>query len=161
MQYAPGVTDLRAIVTTLRRRGYRLTPQRQLILEEVLRAEGHIAPQELARRVQRRMPAVNASTIYRTLAVLEELGVVRHAHSERGAEYHRAQEGDHIHLTCAGCGAEDDLSLEEAGALRRMIHQHRGFQPDFTHFAISGLCVRCAGRGPGRPSRGAATVSRR
>jgi Fur family transcriptional regulator, ferric uptake regulator len=138
------VGEIQEIVTALRERGHRLTPQRQLILEEVLAAKGHIAPQEVARRVQRRMPAVNASTIYRTLTVLEDLGVVRHAHSERGAEYHRAEEGEHVHLTCARCGGEDDLSIEEAGSLKRQIQRHRGFQPDFTHFAISGLCARCA-----------------
>jgi len=90
------------------------------------------------------MPAVNASTVYRTLATLEDLGVVQHAHRESGAEYHRAGEGDHVHLTCSRCGAEDDLSMAEAGSLRDLIRRHRGFDPDLTHFAISGLCARCS-----------------
>jgi Fur family ferric uptake transcriptional regulator len=131
------------VVALLRRRGFRITPQREAILHEVMLAEGHMAPQDVTRRVQRKLPAVNASTVYRTLALLEELGVIRHAHLESGAEYHRAGEGDHIHLTCSRCGAEDDLSLEEAESLKRLLQRHRGFMPDLTHFAISGLCRDC------------------
>lgn len=136
--------DVDATIALLRERGYRITPQREAIVADVLKAEGHITPQAVARRVQRRMPAVNASTVYRTLALLEEVGVVSHSHLEGGAEYHRAGEGDHVHLTCARCGAEDDLSLEEAEELRRVVRRHRGFVPDLTHFAISGLCETCA-----------------
>lgn len=140
------MADVPSILATLRARGYRLTPQRQAILEEILGTHGHISPQDVARRVRSRMPAVNASTIYRTLTVLEDLGVVQHAHSDRGAEYHRVGEGDHVHLTCSNCGAEDDFSLEEADALRRLIRRHRGFDPDLRHYAISGLCAKCQRR---------------
>jgi Fur family ferric uptake transcriptional regulator len=132
------------VVATLRGRGHRLTPQREAIIREVMRASGHITPQDIARKVQRRMPAVNASTVYRTLSTLEAIGVVKHSHLESGAGYHRAGEGDHVHLTCSRCGTEDDLSMEEAGSLRDLIRRHRGFVPDLTHFAISGLCARCA-----------------
>ena len=89
------------------------------------------------------MPGVNASTIYRTLSLLEEVGVLAHAHLEGGAEYHRAEEAGHVHLTCSNCGAEDDLSIEEAEALSHVIERHHGFVPDLTHFAISGLCADC------------------
>jgi Fur family transcriptional regulator, ferric uptake regulator len=137
------------IVRRLRREGRRLTPQREAILSDVMRAEGHITPQTVARRVQRRMPAVNVSTVYRTLAMLEELGVVQHSHLEQGAEYHRTGEGEHVHLTCSRCGAEDDLSLREAGSLKAVIRRHRGFLPDLRHFAISGLCASCQKAVPG------------
>jgi len=144
------------VIGTLRERGYRITPQREAIVAEVMRAEGHITPQAVARRVQRRMPAVNPSTVYRTLDLLEEVGVVQHSHLERGAEYHRAGEGDHVHLTCSRCGAEDDLSMVEAESLRGVIERHRGFLPDLTHFAISGLCAACrrAQGVPGQQPRG-------
>lgn len=132
-----------AIIAALRERGLRMTPQRRAIVAEVMRTKGHISPTSLARKVQGDMPGVNASTIYRTLTLLEELGVLAHAHLEGGAEYHRAEEAGHVHLTCSNCGAEDDLSIEEAGALVRLIEQHHGFQPDLTHFAIGGLCAAC------------------
>lgn len=135
-----GTTD---VIEVLRGRGLRMTPQRRAIVAETMRTQGHISPTELARTVQGEMPGVNASTIYRTLALLEEIGVLAHAHLEGGAEYHRTEEAGHVHLTCSNCGAEDDLSIEEADALVRLIERHRGFQPDLTHFAISGLCADC------------------
>lgn len=130
-------------VRLLRARGLRMTPQRQAIVAEVMRTQGHISPQAISRRVQERMPGVNASTVYRTLALLEDVGLLSHAHLETGAEYHRAGESQHVHLTCSRCGAEDDLSMEEARSLHRLIAEHKGFSADLTHFAISGLCARC------------------
>jgi Fur family ferric uptake transcriptional regulator len=135
--------DAADVLEDLRTRGLKLTPQRQAIVLEVMRAQGHISPPAIARRVRTRMPGVNPSTVYRTLAMLEEKGVLSHAHLEGGAEYHLAGEGGHVHLTCSNCGAEDDLSLEEAQSLGRLVSKHHGFRPDLTHFAISGLCANC------------------
>src|SRR5438067_5184947 len=127
----------------LKRKGLRMTPQRQAIVAEVMRAEGHISAPAIAQRVQTRMPGVTPSTIYRTLDMLEGVGIISHSHLERGAGYHHAGDSGHVHLTCSRCGAEDDLSLDEAESLERLIVKHRGFRPDLTHFAISGLCRSC------------------
>jgi len=145
MLQSPAVSDRRSgdAIEVLRDRGLRMTPQRRAIVAEIMRTRGHISPTALARKVQREMPGVNASTVYRTLALLEEIGILSHAHLEGGAEYHRAEEAGHVHLTCSNCGAEDDLSLEEAEALSHLIERHREFLPDLTHFAISGLCAEC------------------
>jgi Fur family ferric uptake transcriptional regulator len=137
-----------AILELLRSRGLRMTPQRRAIVAEVMAAKGHISPAVVARRVQERVPGVNASTIYRTLDVLEGLGVVSHAHLESGPEYHRSSDGHHVHLSCSRCGSQDSLSLKEAERLKQLIVRHHDFNPDLTHFAISGLCASCQGRGP-------------
>lgn len=137
---APTTTD---VIGTLRERGLRMTPQRRAIVAEILRTQGHISPTALARKVQGEMPGVNASTIYRTLTLLEEVGILAHAHLESGAEYHRTEEAGHIHLTCSGCGAEDDLSTRETRELEALIVRRHDFSPDLTHFAISGLCGGC------------------
>ena len=139
--HAPGPVDL---LEQLRSRGLRMTPQRRAIVAEVMRARGHISPTAIARKVQRDMPGVNASTVYRTLTLLEDVGVLQHSHVETGAEYHRADEAHHVHLTCRNCGRDDELSLDEADELRKLIHRHRGFEADLTHFAITGLCRDCA-----------------
>jgi Fur family ferric uptake transcriptional regulator len=140
-----GTAELNAsqIADVLRERGLRMTPQRHAIVAEILRSRGHISPADLARRVQAQMPGVNASTVYRTLDMLEEAGILSHAHLERGPEYHRAGEDEHVHLVCSNCGTEDALSLQEARSLERLIGRHRGFRPDLTHFAISGRCAEC------------------
>ena len=160
---AKGATNREDPVELLRGLGLRMTPQRRAIVAEIMASNGHISPPAVARRVRERVPGVNPSTVYRTLAVLEEAGVISHAHLESGAEYHHRAESQHVHLTCSRCGGEDSLSLKEAGRLRDVIARHHGFRPDLTHFAISGLCARCQaarareaspGRQPGRrPAR--------
>jgi Fur family transcriptional regulator, ferric uptake regulator len=121
-----------------------MTPQRRAIVSEVMRTPGHISPTAVARKVQGEMPGVNASTVYRTLTLLEEVGVLQHSHLESGAEYHRSDEAEHVHLTCGNCGRDDALSLKEADALQELIRRHHGFVADLTHFAITGLCKDCA-----------------
>jgi Fur family ferric uptake transcriptional regulator len=136
--------DYADVLDLLRRRGLRMTPQRRAIVSEVMRTKGHIAPAAIARTIEGEMPGVNPSTVYRTIALLEEVGVLQHSHLESGAEYHKADEAQHVHLTCHRCGRDDALSLEEATKLGRLIHQHHGFVADLTHFAITGLCKGCA-----------------
>jgi Fur family transcriptional regulator, ferric uptake regulator len=133
-----------AVLAELKRRGLRMTPQRRAIVAEVMSTEGHINAVDIAKRVKERVPGVNASTVYRTLDTLETIGVLSHAHLEDGAEYHRVEEGLHVHLICADCGAEDALSVDEADSLREAVAHHNGFRPDLTHFAISGRCAACA-----------------
>jgi Fur family ferric uptake transcriptional regulator len=142
----PSAVD--AALELLQAKGLRMTPQRRAIVAEVMASEGHISPPAIARRVRERVPGVNPSTVYRTLGLLEGLGIVSHAHLEAGPEYHRSAESGHVHLTCSRCGSEDSLSLEEADRLKELIARHHGFTPDLTHFAISCLCSAC--RGPDR-----------
>jgi len=136
--------DYTDVMERLRARGLRMTPQRRAIVSEVMRTPGHISPAAVARKVQGDMPGVNASTVYRTLTLLEEVGVLSHSHLETGAEYHRAEEAEHVHLTCGRCGRDDSLSLAEARRLQSLIRAHHGFEADLTHFAITGLCADCA-----------------
>ncbi len=142
MRHAPSAPV--DIMELLRSKGLRMTPQRRAIVVEVMRTPGHISPTAIARRVQGDMPGVNASTVYRTLTLLEEVGVLQHSHLESGAEYHRSEEAEHLHLTCSRCGKDDALSLKEAAALLRLIRRHHGFEADLAHFAITGFCRECA-----------------
>jgi Fur family ferric uptake transcriptional regulator len=135
------------VLDLLRSRGLRMTPQRRAIVSEVMRTQGHIAPAAIARTIEGEMPGVNPSTVYRTLALLEEVGVLQHSHLESGAEYHKADEAHHVHLTCHRCGRDDELSIAEAQRLGQLIHRHHGFEADLTHFAITGLCKDCAATG--------------
>jgi Fur family transcriptional regulator, ferric uptake regulator len=88
----------------LRARGYRLTPQRQLVLEAVATL-GHATPDEIATTVRETARGVNISTVYRTLELLEDLGLVTHTHLGHGPPtYHAATDDDHVHLVCRVCG---------------------------------------------------------
>jgi Fur family ferric uptake transcriptional regulator len=131
----------------LRARGYRLTPQRQLVLEAVDRLE-HSTPDDILAEVRRTARSVNISTVYRTLELLEELGLVSHAHLGHGAPtYHLADRHHHMHLVCRDCAGviEADLSLAES--FRQRLREECGFETDMKHFAIFGRCRTCAGEG--------------
>lgn len=142
MAVAP--VEYKDVLDLLRSRGLRMTPQRRAIVSQVMRTKGHIAPAAIARTIEEQMPGVNPSTVYRTLSLLEDVGVLQHSHVESGAEYHKVEEAQHVHLTCHRCGRDDALSITEAERLGQLIHRHHGFEADLTHFAITGLCADCA-----------------
>jgi Fur family transcriptional regulator, ferric uptake regulator len=144
-----GTETVEGVLDLLRDRGFRMTPQRRAIVAEIMQVSGHINPMEVSRRVTERVPGVNASTVYRTLGLLEDVGVLSHSHLETGPEYHRRSEGGHVHLICSNCGSADSLTLDEARELRGMLTSRHDFEPDLTHFAISGLCGACRARAAG------------
>lgn len=127
----------------LRGSGYRLTPQRQLILRAV-EDLGHATVDEVLARVRTQASAVNASTVYRTLEVLEELGLVRHTHlSDRAPTYHSAREPEHFHLVCRNCQRVRSVEPDVATALVQSLRRDHGFDVDVGHLAIFGHCTAC------------------
>lgn len=127
----------------LRSAGFRITPQRQLILQavETLR---HGTPEEILAEVQRTATGVNLSTVYRTLEVLEEVGLVTHAHIGHGAPtYHAIEEEIHIHLVCDRCKRVDSVHSEIAESFVQTLQRDRGFATDLAHMTLHGLCQRC------------------
>jgi Fur family ferric uptake transcriptional regulator len=138
----------------LRARGYRVTPQRQLVLEAVT-ALRHATPEEICAEVQRTARGVNISTIYRTLELLEQLELVKHTHlGHKPPTYHLAAEAEHVHLVCRGCGEVTDVIPSVADALVATLDDDYGFESDVPHLTVYGLCRDCRG-GPGpRPVHG-------
>ncbi|NYI44072.1 Fur family ferric uptake transcriptional regulator [Nocardioides aromaticivorans] len=128
----------------LRERGYRLTPQRELILGAVDEL-GHATPDEVLAKVQETASTVNASTVYRTLEVLEELGLVRHAHlSDRAPTYHSVRGHEHFHLVCRGCRSVTSVDAAEAAPFVAVL-EAKGFVPDLGHLTVFGRCADCEG----------------
>src|SRR5690349_17867711 len=128
----------------LRARGYRLTPQRQLVLEAV-GTLGHATPEEIVATVRKTASGVNISTVYRTLELLEELGLVRHTHLGHGAPtYSVAGDDDHVHLVCRDCGAVQEASRELVGGTVEALRAELGFRVDIGHFGLFGTCRECS-----------------
>jgi Fur family ferric uptake transcriptional regulator len=127
----------------LRSEGYRLTPQRQLVLEAV-QSLGHATPDEVLREVQERATGVNASTVYRTLDVLEKTGLVSHAHLGHGAPtYHPTTAPVHVHLVCRECGWIGEADPGVAEGFVTALDQAQGFETDLRHLTAFGRCARC------------------
>lgn len=128
----------------LRASGHRLTPQRQLVLEAVVELE-HATPDAILSRVQRTAQAVNASTVYRTLDLLEELGLVTHAHLGHGAPtFHSVTDDPHAHLVCSRCNRIEEVETAMLSQVADELRSTRGFQVDVGHLALTGLCRECA-----------------
>lgn len=130
----------------LRLHGYRITPQRQLVLDAI-NSLGHATPEVLCTEVQKTAPAVNLSTIYRTLEVLEQVGLVTHAHIGHGAPtYHSVDDEAHIHLVCDICGAVQSVDAEVAQSFVQILREQAGFETDVAHVSVHGQCAKCLDR---------------
>ena len=128
----------------LRAQGYRLTPQRELVLAAVDRL-GHGTPDEILHAVREHSEAVNISTIYRTLELLETLGLVRHTHlSDRAPTYHSTSGPEHVHLKCRGCGEVTDADPALFGPMLESLTAAHGFTVDLGHLTVFGTCRKCS-----------------
>jgi Fur family transcriptional regulator, ferric uptake regulator len=132
----------------LRARGYRVTPQRQLVLEAVARL-GHATPEEIGAQVQQTARGVNISTIYRTLELLEQIGMVTHTHLGHGAPtYHLASDADHVHLVCRECGRVSEIGPDAIRPLITALDERHGFETDVGHLTVFGRCQDCRAATP-------------
>ena len=128
---------------TLREKGYRLTPQRELILGAVDQL-GHATPDEVLAHVHQQASTINASTVYRTLEVLEELGLVRHAHlSDRAPTYHSVTEHEHFHIVCRNCRRVVSVDPHMLDQLSADLRAQHGFVIDVGHLTVFGHCEEC------------------
>jgi Fur family transcriptional regulator, ferric uptake regulator len=127
----------------LRGSGYRLTPQRELVLGAVEKLD-HATPEEILAEVRKASSAINLSTVYRNLEVLEELGLVRHAHlSDRVATYHSTTEHEHFHLVCRKCQRVTSVDPEVAGSFVTRLREEHAFEADLAHLVVFGTCTTC------------------
>ena len=127
----------------LREKGYRLTPQRELVLRAVEKL-GHATPDEVLAAVRQESQAVNISTVYRTLELLEQLGLVRHAHiTDRAPTYHSTATPDHVHLVCRNCGSITEVEPEVIKPLTDALEERYGFTTDVGHLTVFGTCRNC------------------
>jgi Fur family ferric uptake transcriptional regulator len=127
----------------LRSRGLRLTAQRQLVLDAVYRL-GHATPDQVHAEVSQIAAGVNITTVYRTLELLEELGLVTHAHLSHGAPtYHGVGDDEHVHLVCRICGTISEVPPETLRGLADTLARQHGFEVDIGHVALFGVCEQC------------------
>ncbi len=133
----------------LRAGGYRLTPQRELVLAAV-ETLGHATPDEVYAEVRTHSQSINLSTVYRTLELLDELGLIRHAHlTDRAPTYHSAAGHEHAHFVCRGCQKMISIGRAEVEAALGPLAEKHGFAPDYGHLTVFGTCADCLTEGEG------------
>jgi Fur family transcriptional regulator, ferric uptake regulator len=133
--------DYDEIVTAMREAGHHVGVTRQAVLRAVLATSGAFTADDLAHQLD----GVHVSTVYRSLSLLEEIGVVDHVHLAHGpALYERAaQAGASQHLVCDECGRHQSVPSELFDEARRRLDDDYGFTLGGGHFAISGRCADC------------------
>lgn len=134
------------IVDKLGEKGYRLTPQRIMILSAIESSSSHISAEEIYAQVAAKYPRVNISTVYRTLELLKQLGLIYEIDLGEGRiRYHPEDKGHHHHLVCQKCRAVIDVDEAALLPLKDILLREYKFSAQLKHEAIFGLCDKCRG----------------
>jgi len=137
-------TDRESVFNELRARGFRMTPQRMMVLEAVEASDDHISAEEIFKQAHAKYPYLNISTVYRTLELLKAQGLV--AESDLGGGrlvYHPVGKAHHHHLVCRKCGGVQDVDESVFDRLSAELKQKYGFSAELEHMAIFGTCKKC------------------
>lgn len=130
----------------LRAKGLRWTPQRRILVEVLSQTDGHVTGAEVVERCRALDPTTIPSTVYRTLDVLEELGVLSHSHGADGREeFHVLPLDEHGHLYCRQCEGTWELTVDDPSvhAALSAFEERRGFVIDVSHMTLIGRCAAC------------------
>jgi len=137
--------------TTLRQKGYKLTPQRRLVLDILHGSEGHLTAEDILEKIKAVAPGVDKSTVYRTLELFEQLGLVVKSEHQGKYIYHHAEESLHHHLVCRVCGQIAQCDTEILEPLAKDLRARFGFQADLKHQVIHGVCASCRKKSEHQP----------
>jgi len=133
------------IGSKLSEQGYRLTPQRMMILSAIENSDDHISAEDIHAQIATTYPHINISTVYRTLELLKRQGLVTETDLGGGrVRYHPVDKGHHHHLVCQECGAIIDLDESVLTPLKTVLLREYKFIADLRHLAIFGRCVNCS-----------------
>lgn len=146
----PGLAQMQPPTTlqeALHVAGRRLTPQRALILSVLHQVDGHLDAEGIHSLAQNHYPGLNLATVYRTLAVLKEMGLVEQRYFARDhkREYYEAVgKREHYHATCLGCGKVIEVETPRIRQAQRELSENSGFI--FVHACVcfEGYCAECA-----------------
>ena len=141
----PGSTA--GIHNSLRDRGVRLTRQRRLLLDLIDRSGRHLDADSLYLMAREQDPKLNRVTVYRTLRMLKESGLVDEldlAHFEGEKHYYETRmKQEHAHVICLRCGRVEEFFGEPLQALRTQVQSQFGFEIAFARTEIGGYCSHC------------------
>ncbi len=137
-------TKIETLFDNLREKGYRITPQRELIINAISPTSSHFTAEMVFNAVHKQARAINLATVYRTLDLLVEEGLI--SRSDFGQDrviYATDEHGPHIHLVCRQCGEVTAADAGFADSLDANLQKSHGFRLDLNHFTLFGICAQC------------------
>jgi Fe2+ or Zn2+ uptake regulation protein len=143
-------------IDQLRRAGFRLTPQRAMVLDAIYHSDGHLTADQVYERVREDSPYVDLSTVYRTLQFLKENGVIGELRlAGDPVRFEAVRTGqEHHHAVCSQCGRMLQLKPVDLDVLEQTLLAGYGFHANLVHVTITGLCADCAAQEPGLSDEG-------
>ena len=134
----------RKVTATLRQHGYKLTPQRRVVIRTIISSHDHLTPAAIYEKVHHDHPDIGFVTIYRTLGVLARLGLICELHAgDSCRSYTISALGHHHHLICSNCGTVVDFPGFELGEVEQNLSRETGFRIDGHLIEFIGLCQTC------------------
>jgi len=132
-------------VVALRAAGCRITPQRLAIIQVVLTDSGHPTADQVFRQVRQSYPTTSLATIYKTLDLMETLGLLLEIDMPTGARFDGYRSGAHAHLICDRCERVIDLDAPELNGLAERLATQTGHRVDQNEMVFRGVCRLCLG----------------
>jgi Fe2+ or Zn2+ uptake regulation protein len=132
----------------LRQKGYRLTPQRMVILHVLHDSGEHLAPTQIYERAVKMMPGMTETTVYRTLEFLTENNLVMPAHMGNGHLVYQILGHAHHHLICRDCGQTIEIEHALLEQLYRELEATSGYRLVNNHMTFFGQCPECQKMNP-------------
>ena len=148
-QQSPGGSCLERGLEQLREGGYKLTRQRRAILELFDEVTGHFTPRQIYERLEPNLPSLSLATVYNTLELFEEQGIVTRLTARDGETYYEPNVQPHHHGVCNECGALFDMDVDEGSlralsdASRTLDHEEGGFAIEEATVWFRGICQSC------------------
>jgi Fur family ferric uptake transcriptional regulator len=129
----------------LKERGLKWTPEREKVFEEAFRMEGHFEADDLAYRLRKKGSRVSKATVYRTLPILVEAGLIKEViHGEKHLHYEHVHEGErHDHLICLKCGKIVEFKKGSLRKIEEEVCKENQFVPQKVLIEIFGYCKKC------------------
>ena len=133
------------LVAALRKHGHKLTPQRRAVIRAITSSQDHLTPTTIYNKVCQDYPGIGLVTIYRTLEILDKLGLICEVHAGGSCRSYLARRPveHHHHLICAGCGVVIDFTGCDLGKVAQRLSQETGFEIESHLLEFLGLCQNC------------------
>ncbi len=137
-------TDIKG---SLQERGVRMTRQRQVLLDLIDKAGVHLDAEQLYRLAKQKDPKINRVTVYRTISMLKDVGLVDELdlmHWSGGQHYYETRlKQEHAHVICLRCGKVEEFYGEPLQKIRRQVEGLFGFQVVLARTEVGGYCADC------------------
>lgn len=133
------------LIQEIKARGVRITPQRAIILQSIEKMSGHVTAEEIYGAVQRVNEFISLATVYRTLELLREMGMVTEARMGSSTVHYALKEhANHHHAVCRNCKHSHELPDDLFGPIVERLRHDFAFEADVDHLVVMGLCKSCA-----------------